>query len=247
MSKKRLDKVIAQLLNLSRNDAKNIIKKGEIKIDGNIIKKSDTKINAEASDITYNDKTLSYVEHVYIMMNKPENCICSTDKNSTTVLDFLPQHLKRKGLFPVGRLDKDTTGLLLITNDGQFTHNIISPAKNVEKRYLVKVEKPIGSSDEKALKNGVKLKDGITVNATSTKVLNEYEIIIGITEGKYHQVKRMFGAISNKVVFLKRISIGGLQLDDNLQVGQARELIEDEMKLIFNNNEYKLHEFVHKQ
>ena len=233
MNEIRLDKLISQLLNISRSDVKKLIRCGEISVNGNTVTKADVKINPQMDQIIYNGEKLHYKKFVYIMMNKPKDCICSTDDSFTTVLDILPDKFNRKGLFPVGRLDKDTTGLLIITNDGQFAHNVISPNKMVEKRYLVELEYDITTDDEKRLKDGLQLKDGTKVYASFTEILDKNKIVVGITEGKYHQIKRMFGALGNKVISLKRISIGNLLLDENLKTGQSREMTENELSLIF--------------
>lgn len=239
MAVERLDKLISKILNISRNDAKLLIKKGNVKIDGEIIKKSDIKCDTEKNQIFVNDTACFYKQYRYIMMHKPSGVVCSTDDSDVNVIDILPDDLKCSGLFPVGRLDKDTTGLLIITNDGVFAHKVISPNKNLIKRYLADLAEPLDDDAINTLTSPMTLADGTVVKPAQIKVLSDdkMQIEIGIGEGKYHQVKRMLGAVNNRVVSLHRQSIGSLSLDSSLSVGECRELTQSELDELLQNSD----------
>lgn len=238
MKKERIDKLIASQGLLSRNDVKTMVKRGEVSVNGVVIKDSSVKVSYE-DDIVVNGKPLKQTEFTYIMLNKPKGVVsASEDKRDKTVVDILPDELKRKNLFPAGRLDKDTTGFCLITDDGDFAHRILSPSRHVDKTYIATVDKKINFANaRKAFKEGIVLADGTVLLSADLELLSDddnqsFKVII--KEGKYHQVKRMFASLGTTVIELKRISIGGLALDGNLEEGEARLLTAEELSKIEN-------------
>ncbi|MBE6800124.1 MAG: rRNA pseudouridine synthase [Ruminococcaceae bacterium] len=236
MKKERLDKVIASQGLWSRNDVKNMIKRGEVSVNGVVVKDSSLKVSY-ADDIKINGQSLSQTEYVYIMLNKPKGVVsASEDKRDKTVVDILPDELKRKNLFPAGRLDKDTTGFSLITDDGDFAHRILSPARHVDKTYIAQVSDKIDVENaKKAFADGVVLGDGTVLLSAELELIDDSErqtFKVVIKEGKYHQIKRMFASLGTSVIELKRVAIGGLALDPDLQEGEARIITENELKLI---------------
>ena len=238
MKKERIDKLIASQGLLSRNDVKTMIKRGEVSVNGVVIKDSSVKVSYE-DDIVVNGKPLKQTEFTYIMLNKPKGVVsASEDKRDKTVVDILPDELKRKNLFPAGRLDKDTTGFCLITDDGDFAHRILSPSRHVDKTYIATVDKKINFANaRKAFKDGIVLADGTVLLSADLELLSDDDnqsFKVVIKEGKYHQVKRMFASLGTTVTELKRISIGGLALDDNLEEGEARLLTAEELSKIEN-------------
>ena len=238
MKKERIDKLIASQGLLSRNDVKTMVKRGEVSVNGVVIKDSSVKVSYE-DDIVVNGKHLKQTEFTYIMLNKPKGVVsASEDKRDKTVVDILPDELKRKNLFPAGRLDKDTTGFCLITDDGDFAHRILSPSRHVDKTYVATVDKYIDFENaRKAFKDGIVLADGTVLLSADLELLSDDDnqsFKVVIKEGKYHQVKRMFASLGTTVIELKRISIGGLALDDNLEEGEARLLTAEELSKIEN-------------
>lgn len=236
MKKERLDKLIASQGLLSRNDVKSMVKRGEVTVNGAVVKDSALKVSYE-DDIKIRGESLSQTEYIYIMLNKPKGVVsASEDKRDKTVVDILPDELKRKNLFPAGRLDKDTTGFSLITDNGDFAHRILSPARHVDKTYIATVSEKIDFENaKKAFADGVILGDGTVLLSAHLELLednqnNVFKVII--KEGKYHQIKRMFASLGTSVIELKRIAIGGLALDPGLEEGEARIITEDELKLI---------------
>ncbi len=236
MKKERLDKLIASQGLLSRNDVKNMVKRGEVSVNGVVVKDSSVKVSYE-DDIKINGKSLSQTEFIYIMLNKPKGVVsASEDKRDKTVVDILPDELKRKNLFPAGRLDKDTTGFSLITDDGDFAHRILSPARHVDKTYIAEISEKIDfEKARKAFADGIVLGDGTVLLSAQLELLENgdkqvFKIII--KEGKYHQIKRMFASLGTSVVELERIAIGGLSLDPTLKKGEARLITESELQLI---------------
>ncbi len=231
----RIDKIVSSQLNISRNDTRTLVKKGAVLCDGVVITDVGAKCDAEKSEITVNGKPLFFKEHIYIMMNKPQGVVsATTDNKIKTVIDIVPDNLKRKNLFPAGRLDKDTVGFMLITDDGDFAHKILSPSKHVEKTYIAHLRDKLSDEGRRILENGAVLSDGTECMDARVKLLDEDGKIAEVTirEGKYHQIKRMFASVGNEVVFLKRISIGNLPLDETLGVGECREITKEELELI---------------
>lgn len=224
----RLDKYISsQRSDLSRSQVKELCKKGKVTVDGEIVKKSDAKLDADKAVVCVNGEAISYRRHIYIMLNKPQGVVCSTrDGLSPTVLSLIPPHLQRDGLFPAGRLDKDTEGFVLITDDGDFAHRILSPKNHIPKTYYVELEKPYDDSYGEKFENGITLRTGEQcMSAQFIPTDDKKKCYVVLHEGMFHQVKKMFEALSNKVVFLKRTRMGNLDLDENLVLGECLELM----------------------
>lgn len=231
----RLDKVIASQGKYSRSEVKKLVKGGRIAVDGETVKSADMKISPEKALITVDGENVGYKKHIYIMLNKPQGVIsASNDSSQKTVVDLVPDELFRQGLFPAGRLDGDTRGFVLITDDGDFAHRILSPKNHILKTYHAVLEKPVTDEDIEKFKEGIELKDGtLCLEAQVRMIENEPPVAeIKIHEGKYHQVKRMFAALGNKVVDLRRIKMGNLCLDESLEEGQCREITDQELKKI---------------
>ncbi len=240
MSKIRLDKFISSQLNISRNDAKKLIRKSSVNVNGILEKNCDCAVDTSSDTVIVNGKQINYKEHLYIMMNKPSGVVSSTDSpGDITVIDILPDNLKRQGLFPAGRLDKDTIGFMLITDDGEFAHSILSPSRHVEKTYIADVKRELTSEEIKRFTEGMLIGTelfkpaGIKYAEFDTDN-NSHKYEVKIIEGRYHQIKRMFISCDNPVVRLKRIAIGKLYLDDALLPGEAREISDEELNLIKN-------------
>lgn len=235
----RLDKFLSSQNICSRRDANTLTKKGRIKINGVLAAKADVKIDPECDTIEVDGVIIEYSKYLYIMMNKPQGVLsASNDKNAQTVIDLLPDDLRRRGLFPAGRLDKDTTGLMIITDDGDFAHRMLSPKSGIYKTYNAILDKPLSDDGQKSLESGVILNDG-TAYKPAVIVFNKEndrsDVLIRITEGKFHEVKRMFQSVGCEVTALKRLSIGGLSLDEKLQAGECRLLTDAEKKSVFSH------------
>lgn len=236
----RLDKVLGHLGYGTRSELRKQAKQGLITVNGAVVKDSSAHVDPYADRIEVAGEPVFYREHIYLMMNKPPGVLSATeDRRDRTVLDLLDDRYAAFEPFPVGRLDKDTVGLLLLTNDGQLAHELLSPRKHVPKTYEAAVEGDVGAEDVAAFAKGVELDDGyVTLPADLTirsrergaKVISQ--ITLTITEGKFHQVKRMFQAVGKQVVFLKRVSMGALLLDESLAEGDYRELTEEELRLL---------------
>lgn len=228
----RIDKIISENLCISRKDAKNLISTSRVKVDGIICKKSDEKVY-DSSTIEVDNKKINCMKNIYIMLNKPKGIVsASEDSRNKTVVDILPEEYKRKNIFPAGRLDKDTVGFVLITDDGDFAHRILSPKNHIEKTYVAEIEKNLSDEDIEKFENGITLGDGTVCLSAKVRMLEENLAEIKIVEGRYHQVKRMFASLGNKVVSLKRTSMGKLKLDENLAEGECRLLNKEELDLI---------------
>ena len=229
----RLDKFISTTTTLSRAEAKKVIKKG-ILINDKLIKTPDYKIDEFKDQVIVNGNRLVYQKYVYIMMNKPKDTVSATeDAIERTVVDILRDEDRIYKVFPVGRLDKDTEGLMLLTNDGELAHKLISPKKDVEKKYYVEVSGELKNEHLEIVKEGVTLEDGYKCKPARLEILDNSEenskANIFITEGKFHQVKRMMKSLGATVTYLKRLSIGSLKLDENLKLGEYRYLTDDEL------------------
>lgn len=223
----RLDKYLANYGIGSRKDVKEFIKKKLIKVNGELINKADYKVN-QNDVVTVNGQQIIHKEFYYLMMNKKQGVISATvDNFHETVIDAL--EYQYRDLFPVGRLDIDTEGLLVLTNDGKLAHELLSPKKHVEKEYFVRLKNKIEDFYKKRFIEGIILDDGYHCLPAEIKVNNEFECNLIIKEGKFHQVKRMFKALNNEVVYLKRVRMGKLKLDDDLKLGQYRELSDLEL------------------
>lgn len=233
----RLDKVLANMGYGSRKEVKQMVKKGFVEIDGKVIKDSDFKLDPEKSIIKIDGTDVKYRKYIYLMMNKPAGVVSATfDNYDETVIDLLEEEHKCFEPFPVGRLDKDTVGLLLITNDGELNHELISPRHHVDKVYYAEIDKLLSEEDVSAFKEGIVLDDGYKCMSAKLNILktdeNGSSVEVTIQEGKFHQVKRMFISLGKNVVYLKRISFGPLKLDDKLPEGDYRELSEEETELL---------------
>lgn len=234
MNLQRLDKIIASQFNISRSDARKEIRRGNVTLDGRVLKDPSLNVDVLTSEITFYGQILNYKKHIYLIMNKPKGVIsASDDKSRETVVDLVPAHLKRQGLFPVGRLDRDTTGLLLITDDGDFAHKVISPKSDIKKTYRVTVDNPLPENAPALFESGITLADGSLCRSALLKDCGDLTCEITINEGKYHQIKRMFGVIDIGVNALQRLSIGSLTLPDDLCEGDCRELTNAEFESIF--------------
>ncbi|MBF2757721.1 pseudouridine synthase [Staphylococcus sp. GDY8P57P] len=227
----RLDKFLANMGVGTRSEVKQLLKKGAVTVNDSIEKSPKCHIDPEEDIVMANGKQITFINHIYIMLNKPKGYISAThDGTNRTVIDLIPEY-QHLDIFPVGRLDKDTEGLLLITNDGQFSHELMSPVKHVSKTYEVISQHTISDDDIEAFKQGITLSDGPVKPALLTRV-NKTTSQVTIYEGKYHQVKRMFHAIENEVLELKRLKIANLALDENLKSGEYKLLSDDELKLL---------------
>lgn len=225
----RLDKFLCDTAGLTRTEAKNAVKKGQIAVNGQVQKTADFKVKETTDTVTFQGKPLSYAAFHYYMLHKPAGVITATeDKKESTVMDILREE-KVKNLFPVGRLDKDTEGLLLITDDGELAHNLLSPKKHVDKEYLVKVRDSISEEDCRKLSEGVDIGDEKPTAPAKVERMAEKEILLTIREGRFHQVKRMLQAVGNEVLYLKRLSMGSLRLPEDLEKGAYRPLSEEEL------------------
>lgn len=230
----RLDKIISASMNISRNDARALIKKGVVAVNGIAVRDIGRKFDEKINLFTCNGEEVKYSKYVYIMMNKPKGVISASEGGcEPTVVEILPDDMKRKNLFPAGRLDKDTTGFVLITDDGDFAHRILSPKRHIPKTYLATLDKPFDDNVVHSFEQGVELKDDLCMPARITAVNDEKTIAeVVISQGMYHQIKRMFGKFGLTVVELKRIKMGGLSLDNSLREGEYRYLSADELKLV---------------
>lgn len=234
----RLDKFISNSLNYSRSQVKELVKNGKVSVDGIVIKKSDIKVDTEKSEIVVCGEKVSEFGLRYYMLNKPQGVVCSTDdKESTTVIDLLPKELQDKNLFPVGRLDKDSEGFVLLTNDGEFAHKILSTKNHIPKYYLVKLARPFEDTYIGEFSKGIVLSNGEEcLPAIVIKwEKSNYYAIVELFEGKYHQVKRMFASVGNHVERLYRFQIGNLPLDQNLPKGGLLEILHKDIDKILKN------------
>ena len=232
----RIDKMLANLGFGSRKEVKQLLKSGAVKVDDVVVKDPKQHVDTNKQSVTLNGEVIEYKEFIYLMMNKPQGVLSATeDSAQDTVIDLLELEDQVYEPFPVGRLDKDTEGLLLITNDGQLAHRLLSPKKHVPKTYFAVIDQEVTLEDIKAFAEGVTLDDGYETKPGELKILKSgirSDIELTITEGKFHQVKRMFEAVGKKVVYLKRISMGPLPLDETLELGEYRELTDDEVDLL---------------
>lgn len=225
----RLDQYLSKALGISRMDAKMLIKKRKITVNETVVTSANTIIDDSVDIIKKEEEIITLDKNIYIMLNKPKGYITSTADNSEKTVMELIEHPRKKELFPVGRLDKDTTGLLLITNNGALAHELLAPKKHVSKTYQVRTDKVLSDDDLTKLENGVMLDNVLTKPARIMRDSNENVTYITITEGKYHQVKRMYKSVGLIVIELKRISFGPLVLDESLELGEYRNLLEEEI------------------
>ncbi|CAH2717524.1 Ribosomal small subunit pseudouridine synthase A [Neobacillus rhizosphaerae] len=232
----RIDKMLANLGYGSRKEVKQLLKAGAVKVDDLVVKDAKQQVDTNIQTVTLNGEVIEYKEFIYLMMNKPQGVLSATEDNACeTVIDLLEMEDQVYEPFPVGRLDKDTEGLLLITNDGQLAHRLLSPKKHVPKTYFAVIDGEVTEADVGAFASGVILDDGYETKPGELIILKSgirSDIKLTITEGKFHQVKRMFEAVGKRVVYLKRISMGPLPLDETLELGEYRELTDEEVQLL---------------
>ena len=228
----RIDKVISTQTKFSRKEIKDLIRKKRVTVNDNIVTKSDIKVDTEMDKNKIDVEEININKNIYLMLNKPKGYIsASVDKSTPIVLDLVPEEYAHRNLFPAGRLDKDTTGLIIITDDGVFAHNILSPQKHVKKTYNVTIDIPVTNEMVEGFKNGVILNDGQCKSSLLEKT-GEYTSIVTLTEGRYHQIKRMFGCFGAKVVELQRIGMGNFMLPTDLEVGECREFTREELRKV---------------
>lgn len=235
MAKERLDKLISSQSMMTRSEASKLIRSGVVTINGSAVKSTSFKADPSVDIIRIGNTEFVYKKHIYIMMNKPDGIVsASRDPKEKTVIDLVPDNLKRPNLFPAGRLDKDTTGFVLITDDGDFAHNILSPKNHINKTYLAETDCIIDDSFLESMRNGMMLGDEQLLEAEIELIDNNdnpvYKIVL--REGKYHQIKRMIGSTNAVLLSLRRIKMGKLDLDKNLAPGECRELSSDELAQI---------------
>ena len=232
----RLDKLIANASTLSRKEVHRLIKSGAVSVDGIITKDRGFCIDPNTARVCVSGQDLSLERYTYLMLNKPQGIVSAARDNKVkTVVDLVPEQYKKKNLFPAGRLDKDTTGFVLLTDNGDFAHRILSPKNHIKKTYHARLGSPLGDKSAKLIEQGITLGDGTLCMPAEVKILEGGEtplVEIIICEGKYHQIKRMFAAAENCVVSLKRVAMGKLCLDPSLEPGECRPLTEDEIRLI---------------
>ncbi len=225
----RLDRFLCETAAVSRSEAKAYIKGGRVTVDGFVARSGDVKVDPEKSKVSFDGIDLKYVKFVYFMLNKPAGFVSATKDAGKTVIDLLKSE-NRDDLFPVGRLDKDTTGLLIITNDGDLGHHLTSPKHGILKKYLVKIEHSLSEADKSALSEGLDIGNGERSGKATVEVISDDFVYITVSEGKFHEIKRMLKAVGNEVLELKRVSMGGVALDESLKEGEYRRLLPSEIE-----------------
>ncbi len=230
----RLDKLLASTGRWSRREAKQLIKEGRVLVDGSPARSGEDKADPDGAAILVDGAPLALRRHTYVMLHKPAGVLSATeDPRQETVLDLLPPELRRLGLFPVGRLDKDTEGLLLLTDDGELAHRLLSPKNHVDKVYRARLDRPLGPADQAAFAQGITLADGLRCMPAELELIGDgTEVLVTLHEGKFHQIKRMTASRGAAVCWLKRLSMGPLQLDPALKKGEYRLLTHEEVAKI---------------
>lgn len=235
MAKERLDKLLGHMGVGSRKDVREIIKEGRVRVDCERVTNPGIQVDPDTQNVVLDGQSLTYQSHFHVMMHKPPGYITAADDpRKPTVMEVLPEELRRRNLMPVGRLDKDTEGLLLFTTDGDLTHRLLSPKWHVEKLYFVRLERPLAQEAIAIFSEGVVLEDEYRCLPARLTILGPQEATVAIREGKYHQVKRMFQAVQNQVIYLKRLEMGPLALGD-LPLGQSRPLSESEVEALYES------------
>ncbi len=239
MSEIRIDKFLADRTKYSRNEIKTMLKKGAVRMNDEILSDPKQKINPDVQEITLNGKKIHGGLEIYLLVNKPENYICATeDRQHKTVLELVPEALRHKDLFPAGRLDIDSTGLVLLTTDGALAHNMLSPKHHVPKYYLVTLSRKFQESYVQSLADGMTLADGTVCLPVQTKPLTEKICLVCLHEGKYHQIKRMFAALGNHVEHLHRVAVGSLLLPPDLPSGDCLEIFNKDILQMLKANSF---------
>ena len=229
----RLDKIISSQTEFSRGDVKKLLKAGLVFVNDEIVYKPNIYVDVNKDKIVVDDKEINYKKYVYLVLNKPKGYISATnDFNDSVVVELIPFEYQNRNIFPCGRLDKDTTGLMILSDDGDFSHNLLSPKKHVSKKYLVEVDKDLNDSMINDFKEGIKLKD-FECKSSILEIIDKRHCYVTLVEGKYHQIKRMFQSYGIKVLELKRISMGSLELPKDLEEGDCRELTDIELDSLF--------------
>lgn len=230
----RLDKLLAGTGKWSRREVKALVRQGLVRVDGRLAASAEDKLDPAATVVTVAGETVALHRFTYVMLHKPAGVLTATeDRKQPTVLDLLPPELRRIGLAPVGRLDKDTEGLLLLTNDGELAHRLLSPKYHVDKRYLARVDGELSAADAEAFARGMTLGDGLECLPAGLELLPGHACIVTLREGKFHQVKRMLAARGAPVLYLKRLSMGPLVLEDSLAAGAYRLLRAEEISALY--------------
>lgn len=230
----RLDKLLAGTGKWSRREVKALVRQGLVRVDGRLAASAEDKLDPAAAIVTVAGETVALHRFTYVLLHKPAGVLTATeDRKQPTVLDLLPPELRRIGLAPVGRLDKDTEGLLLLTNDGELAHRLLSPKYHVDKRYLARVDGELSAADTEAFARGMTLGDGLECLPAGLELLPGHACIVTLREGKFHQVKRMLAARGAPVLYLKRLSMGPLTLDDSLAAGAYRLLRAEEISALY--------------
>lgn len=233
---KRIDKIISEQTYYTRSEIKKLISQKKVYVNEKVVLKAEEKFDESNVNIVISGKAVEIKKQVYLLLNKPKGYVSTTENGEgKTVLDLVPEKYKNRNLFPAGRLDKDTTGLMLITDDGEFAHNILAPRKHVKKMYEVTIDIPVTEEMAKGFAEGVKLKDADCKPAI-LEITGEYTAKVTLLEGRYHQIKRMFGCYGAKVTELNRISMGNLILPEDIKYGEIREATEEELKQISEKN-----------
>lgn len=228
----RIDKIIASQGQYSRSDVKKLISKKQVAVNDEVVKSANVKADPLKDRITVKGAELNFKRNVYLVLNKPKGYVSATeDRDHQTVLELVPEEFAGRDIFPAGRLDRDTTGLMIITDDGALAHNILAPKKHVQKIYHVELDIPVTEEMARGFAEGVELNDGVCKEA-GLEITGEFSARVTLKEGRYHQIKRMFGCYGAKVVELHRLTMGNLYLPEDLAVGECRELTEEELKLL---------------
>ena len=236
MAQIRLDKFISERTEYTRSQIKELAAKGKITVDGAAVKRSDTKIDPDTSEVTVSGQSVRAQRHRYVLLNKPQGYVCSTDeKDGEIVLKLIPHELRNKGMFPAGRLDKDSMGALLLTDDGEMAHKMLSPRHHIPKIYIVQLARPFDNNYVNKFGEGIELSDGETCLPSRVKAVENCDKLafVELHEGKYHQVRRMFAALGNHVELLMRVSLGGLVLPEKLAIGECMELLHKDVENLF--------------
>lgn len=227
----RIDKILTDTGRWSRKESKKLIRSGAVLVNGAVVKKPEEKFSTENLSLQVCGEAVAWQKFTYIMLHKPAGVLTATeDRRQPTVLDLLPEELQKRGLVPVGRLDKDTEGLLLLTNDGELAHRLLAPKSHVDKVYYARTEGTVDESDIAAFEAGMTLSDGTVCQSAGLEKVGEGECLVTLREGKFHQVKRMLSERGKEVIYLKRLSMGTLKLDKKLKKGEFRELSESELE-----------------
>ena len=232
----RVDRYISESGVASRKDAKRAAAAGQVFVNGSVVRDLSQHIDENTARVVYQGREISYCQFTYVMLNKPEGYVSATDdKNLPFVTELLPDELQRRELFPVGRLDKDTVGLMILTNDGKLAHTLLSPKHHVEKEYFFTSAEPVADGAEEIFRNGVTLADGYECKSANLALADDrMSGVITLTEGKYHQIKRMIASLNNRVTTLERISFASIGLDRSLKRGQWRYLTDKEIGILIN-------------